>query len=235
MTQPVQNDLPPLESRIERHSLHEAILNRLRDMIIEGHLPPGSRLNEGQVGGQLGVSRTPLREAIKFLASEGLVELVPLRGAVVKAFGPKEVCDMLDVIRILEQSAGTRACEVASDAGIAQVRRLHDQMIDCYQRSDRLAYYKLNQAIHSAIVALAENEALSDVHGRLQMRLKRIRFIGHEGPEKWACAVAEHQDMIDALEARDGQRMSDVLGRHLTQAWIRVRDNLDQVEGPRPG
>ncbi|WP_265502631.1 GntR family transcriptional regulator [Paracoccus beibuensis] len=229
MMQPVQNDLPLPESRIERHSLHEAILNRLRDMIIEGHLPPGSRVNEGQVGAQLGVSRTPLREAIKFLASEGLVELVPLRGAVVKAFGAREVCDMLDVIRILEQNAGTRACEVATDDAIAQVRKLHDQMIDCYRRGNRLDYYKLNQAIHSAIVALAGNEALSDVHARLQMRLKRVRFIGHEGAEKWASAVAEHQDMIEALEARDAQRMSDVLGLHLTQAWIRVRDNLDQV------
>lgn len=214
------------EAPIARHSLHEAILSRLRDMIIEGHLPSGSRLNEAQICAQLGVSRTPLREAIKFLASEGLVELVPPRGAVVKAFGAKEVADMLDVIRILEQNAAIIACRAATDQAIQNVRDLHDQMIDCYRSEDRLAYYKLNQAIHSAIVALADNGPLSDVHGRLQMRLKRIRFVGHEGPEKWASAVSEHQEMIEALEARDAQRLSDVLGQHLTRAWLRVRDSL---------
>jgi len=222
-------DLPDTDARIERQPLLDAILTRLRDMIIEGALPPGTRLNEGQIGQQLGVSRTPLREAIKYLASEGLVELVPARGAVVKQFGAREVRDMLEVIRMLEQQAGLIACAQASDAGIAQVRALHDRMLDCYQRRDRLAYYKLNQAIHSAIVALADNGALSEVHSRLQTRLKRIRFIGHEGPERWAHAVAEHEAIITALEARDADGLSAILGRHLTQAWERVRDDLPQT------
>ncbi|TNH37896.1 GntR family transcriptional regulator [Paracoccus haeundaensis] len=214
------------DARIERLPLLDAILSRLRDMIIEGQLPPGTRLNEGQIGQQLGVSRTPLREAIKYLASEGLVELVPARGAVVKQFGAREVRDMLEVIRILEQQAGIIACAQATDAGIAGVRTLHDRMLDCYARRDRMAYYKLNQAIHTAIVALADNGALSEVHARLQTRLKRVRFIGHEGAEKWASAVAEHERMIAALEARDADGLSDILGRHLTLAWERVRDDL---------
>lgn len=221
------SDTQGMEVRIERQSLHDAILNRLRDMIIEGHLPPGSRLNEGQIGAQLGVSRTPLREAIKFLASEGLVELVPTRGAVVKKFGAKEVLDMIEVLRMLEQHAGARACEIASDEAIAEIRALHDEMLACYRRQDRLAYYKLNQAIHTGIVALADNGSLSEVHARLQTRLKRIRFVGHEGPEKWANAVAEHEEMIAALEARDADRLAAILGKHLTQAWERVKDGLD--------
>ena len=217
---------PEPPARIERQSLHDAIVTRLRDMIIEGHLAPGTRINEGQIGATLGVSRTPLREAIKYLASEGLVELVPSRGAVVKTFGAKEVLDMIEVVRTLEQFAGARACQNATAGDIGAIRDLHDQMIACYQAGDRLQYYKLNQAIHSGIVALAGNAALSDVHSMLQTRLKRIRFIGHEGPEKWASAVAEHKDMIAALEARDAPRLSDILGRHLTLAWERVKDGL---------
>ena len=219
--------MPDTDARIERLPLLDAILSRLRDMIIEGQLPPGTRLNEGQIGQQLGVSRTPLREAIKYLASEGLVELVPARGAVVKQFGAREVRDMLEVIRILEQQAGIIACTQATDAGIAEVRALHDQMLDCYARRDRMAYYKLNQAIHTAIVALADNGALCEVHARLQTRLKRIRFIGHEGADKWASAVAEHEQMIQALEARDAEGLSEILGRHLTLAWDRVRAEFD--------
>ncbi len=227
------NEITPLERRpegghgpIRRTALHDTLVSHLRDMIIEGDLPPGTRLHEGQLGEQLGVSRTPLREAIKYLASEGLVELVPSRGAVVKRFSAKDVKDMLTVLQALEELAGRLACETASDAGIAEVRALHDEMVRRYKAGDRLQYYKLNQQIHTAIVQLSGNAALADMHGVLQTRLKRIRFIGHEGPEKWAAAVAEHEEMIAALEARDTVKLSEVLGRHLTKAWERVRDSV---------
>ncbi len=211
---------------IRRTALHDTLVNHLRDMIIEGVLEPGTRLHEGQLGEQLGVSRTPLREAIKFLASEGLVELVPSRGAVVKRFSAKDVQDMLLVLRNLEELAGRLACLLASDADIGQMRRLHDEMVARYRVGDRLQYYKLNQEIHSGIVRLAANSTLSEVHQMLQTRLKRIRFIGHEGAEKWAAAVAEHEEMISALEARDESRLSEVLGRHLGNAWERVRSAI---------
>lgn len=193
-------------------------------MIIEGDLPPGTRINEGQIGNHLGVSRTPLREAIKFLASEGLIELVPSRGAVVKKFSPKEVRDMMTVLQQMEQYAAVRACAIASPEAIGQVRALHDQMIGRYRKGDRMSYYKLNQQIHTSIVALADNAALSDVHAILQTRLKRVRFISHEGAEKWARAVAEHEAIIAALEARDAGRLSAVMGQHLDQAWASVKD-----------
>ncbi|KRD60320.1 GntR family transcriptional regulator [Ensifer sp. ENS10] len=225
------NEITSLERRpdggpgpIRRTALHDTLVSHLRDMIIEGDLLPGTRLHEGQLGEQLGVSRTPLREAIKYLASEGLVELVPSRGAVVKRFSAKDVHDMLTVLQTLEELAGKLACEAASDAGIAEVRALHDEMVQRYKAGDRLQYYKLNQQIHSAIVQLAANAALADMHAVLQTRLKRIRFIGHEGPEKWAAAVSEHEEMVVALEARNKAKLSEVLGRHLMNAWERVRD-----------
>ncbi|CCV09393.1 putative transcriptional regulatory protein,GntR family [Mesorhizobium metallidurans STM 2683] len=212
--------------RVQRTVLHETIVNHLRDMIIEGDLAPGTRLHEGQLGEQLGVSRTPLREAIKYLASEGLVELVPSRGAVVKRFGAREVQDMLTVLQAMEELAGRLACDLASDAQVAAIRATHDEMIRCYETKDRMQYYKLNQQIHSMIVALSGNTTLIDIHGTLQTRLKRIRFVGHEGPENWAAAVAEHNEMIAALELRDKDRLSKILGCHLQKAWERVRSIL---------
>src|SRR5690349_17280278 len=107
---------PPLVPRIARPSLHDAIVTRVRDMIIEGELPPGARIHEGQLGTALGVSRTPLREALKFLASEGLIELSPGKGAVVRKFSPKHVRDSLIVLGDLEALAGRLACENATDA-----------------------------------------------------------------------------------------------------------------------
>jgi DNA-binding GntR family transcriptional regulator len=223
---PEENGLQSERGPISRQSLHDTIVTRLRDMIIEGALEPGTRLHEGQLGEKLGVSRTPLREAIKYLASEGLVELVQSRGAVVKRFDRKDVRDMMTVIQALEELAGRLACAVATQEGIAAVRRAHDAMINRYEARDRLAYYKLNQSIHTRIVALADNQALAHVHATLQMRLKRIRFIGHEQPDMWAAAVAEHDEMIHALEARDGERLAGVLGRHLANAWTRVETSL---------
>jgi len=211
---------------ISRQSLHGEIVNRLRDMIIEGDLQPGQRIYENQLGEELGVSRTPLREALKFLASEGLVELVPSRGAMVKRFSAKDIEDMLIVIRSMEMLAARIACAKASDEGIARLRDLHDAMVRHYQAGERLEYYKLNQQIHTGIVALADNAPLTEVHGLLQSRVKRIRFVGHEGPERWAAAVAEHERIIAALEARDAETLARELDIHLANGWERVKSTV---------
>ena len=97
-------------------------------------------------------------------------------------------------------------------------------MMHHYQNRERLDYYKLNQDIHSEIVRLADNETLANIHGNLQSRLKRIRFMGHEGPENWAKAVQEHVEMMDALSSRDSDRLVAVLDRHLLGAWERSKD-----------
>jgi DNA-binding GntR family transcriptional regulator len=210
--------------RIVRRTLHDEVVARLRDMIIDGTLAAGTRIHEGQLGAQLGVSRTPLREALKALASEGLVDLVPSRGAVVHRFSPKDVEDMLIVLGTLEALAGRLACAHATDAQIREMRALHDRMMRLYEARDRLDYFKTNQSVHAAFVRLSGNASLAYVHDLLQARLKRIRFIGHEGPEKWAAAVVEHEEMICALEARDGERLAAALTGHMTAAWRRVRD-----------
>ena len=107
---------------IVRRSLHDEVASRVRDMIIEGSLEPGARIYEEQLAKTLGVSRTPMREALKTLASEGLVELAAARGAVVKRFSPKDVRDMLDVLAVLESFAARLACKEASDDQIAELR-----------------------------------------------------------------------------------------------------------------
>jgi len=211
---------------IARRSLHDEVVTRLRDMIIEGVLAPGSRVNETQLGQMLGVSRTPLREALKFLASEGLIELVAARGAVVRQFTPKDVRDMLDVLAVLEALAARLACREASDADVAEVRRIHDAMVERYAARDRLAYFKLNQQIHSAFLRLSCNAALESAHAAIQSRLKRIRYVGNQEPDKWADALREHDEMIRALEARDGEALARVVNLHMDNTWERVRRTL---------
>lgn len=211
---------------LNRRTLHDALVERIRDMIIEGQLAPLMRIHEGQLGQALGVSRTPLREALKFLASEGLIELVPGRGAVVRKLTPKDVRDMLDMLVALETLAGRLCCRNASDEQIAGLRRIHDEMMTFYKTRNRLEYYRRNQAIHAGLAQLSGNALLASTHATIQARLKRIRFIGNEEPGKWAGAVAEHEEMIAALTARDSVRLATVVGRHLDETWTRVVDKL---------
>ncbi len=209
---------------VSRRTLHDELVGRIRDLIIEGHLAPESRIHEGQLGQALGVSRTPLREALKFLASEGLIELVPGRGAVVRRLTPRDVRDMLDVLAALETTAARLACRRASDAEIAALRRLHDEMMTYYETRTRLEYFKRNQAFHAGLATLSGNAFLAATHEGIQSRLRRIRFVGSDAPDKWAGAVAEHEEMVQALEARDADRLAAVIARHLEATWIRVQD-----------
>ncbi len=221
-TLPVETGIVP----IERAPLHNVVVTRLRDMIIENVLEAGVRINESQLGQQLGVSRTPLREALKVLAAEGLVELVPGRGARVCKLTAKDVKDMLDVLCVLEALAGTLTCDHASDEEIVGIRHLHDEMLECHRLGDRLGYFKRNQRIHTLLIALTGNESLATIHEILQARMRRIRYIGDQNDLTWAAALADHEEMIAALETRDGGRLSNALSDHLKRTWERVKNAL---------
>lgn len=216
----------PAPLRIARRSLHAQVVVGLRDLIIEGTLAPGSRINEAQLCTMLGVSRTPLREALKVLASEGLVELMPNRGALVRRPTPAEVLDTLVVIGALEALAAEYACRDATDAAIDAIADAHRRMLEFYRAQNRLEYFKLNQSIHSGIVRLSGNHTLAELHDTLQARIKRVRFMGNDRPEQWNNSIAEHEEMIVALKARDAARLAAVMRLHMDNTWRRVRDAL---------
>ena len=141
-----------------------------------------------------------------------------------RKLAPGDVFSMLEVLAGLEKLGGTLAAERASDSGIRAVLDIHAEMLALYERRDRLAYYKLNQDIHTRIAALSQNAMLAEVQANIQARLKRIRFIGNRTPTAWAEAVAEHEEMAAALAARDGERLGEILARHLRNTWARVQD-----------
>lgn len=217
---------PDVGGPIEWRSLHSAVTARLRDLVVEGHLAEGSRIIERELCDQLGVSRTPLREAFKVLAAEGLVEILPNRGAVVSRLSPREAREMLAVIARLEAFAGELACIHASDEEIAALRAMHDRMLDHYRRRERMEYFHLNQDIHLEVVRLARNDVLRSTHGRLHARMKRSRFRGNDIPRNWADAVADHEELMSALERRDGGRAGAILQRHLDASWQRLANSL---------
>lgn len=208
------NDTAPARP-ISRTPLHDEVARRIRDLIVEGELAPGARVPERELCERFGISRTPLREALKILASEGLVDLQHHRGALISQLTSEAVDEMFQVMEALEALAGELACSHASDADIAAIRALHERMLAEHARRELSEYFKLNQRIHEAIVAAAGNALLAQIYRGLNMRLRRARYMANLSPPRWDQAVAEHEQILAALERRDGARLARLLREHL--------------------
>ena len=200
---------------IARSTLPEAAAERLRTLIIEGTLAPGTRLNERELSEQLGVSRTPLREAFRILAGDGLLTQLPNRGAQVVALSAEDVRHAFDVMGSLEGLAGELAVTRVTDADIETLRALQAEMETAHAQRDLPAYYRINRAVHDRLNAIAGNPILAHTYRTLNTRLHALRFRSNLNTAKWNQAVAEHREMIAALAARDGAALRDILIRHL--------------------
>lgn len=193
---------------------HQAA-QRLRGMLIEGVIAPGAKLNERELSERLNISRTPLREAIKMLASEGLVELLPNRGAVALSLNEQDVIDTFEVMANLEAQSGELAAARVTESELAEIKALHYEMLASFMRRDLPRYYALNAQIHARINAAAKNPVLTRTYAQLNARLQALRFRSNQDGQKWQHAVREHEQMIVALEARDCAAMRKVLIGHL--------------------
>ena len=200
---------------IPRTALHEQVANRLRQMLVESQIAPGAKLNERELSEVLSVSRTPLREAIKMLAAEGLVELLPNRGAIAVELTEDDVRHTFEVMAGLEAQSGELAAQRITDGELAEIRALHFEMMAAWTRRDLSTYYRLNAQIHSAINAAARNPVLSATYRQVNARLQALRFRSNQDEDKWKRAVQEHEQMVAALAARDPAAMRAVLVAHL--------------------
>jgi DNA-binding GntR family transcriptional regulator len=203
--------------------LHKDVVERLRDKLIEGVMPPGSRVPEKDLCAEFGISRTPLREALKVLAAEGYVVLLPNRGARVAKMTRNDLEELFAVCGGMEALAGELACKHATDAEISEVKALHDQMAQCYAGRDLAGYYPLNRAIHEAIVRATHNSVLTTLYENVSARIRRARFVVPMPPDHWQLAMAEHEAILNALQRRDAAVLSSILKTHL-------RNKLEQVE-----
>ncbi len=200
------------------------VADRIREMIIQDELPPGAPIRERTLSERLDVSRTPLREAIKILSAEGLVEVHPNRGAVVAAPSSKDIRELLQLLGVLEAFAGELACAHGTDAEMAELRALHFEMLAAYTRGDRLGYFHRNQAIHLGLVAMSRNSALIAHHRMINARVYRARYICNLKTERWESAINEHEQILEALEGRDAGALQTILRRHVIQAWDKMQE-----------
>lgn len=225
--------LPHAASRtpaLRRKTLHEELTEAIREQIVNGELPPGVRVPEKELCELYAVSRTPLREALKVLATDGLLTLEPNRGAWVSRITIEDIDEVFPVMGALEALSGELACRYITDSEIANIRKLHRAMVRHYEKRDLAQYFDVNQQIHEAILVAARNETLSTQYRSLAARVRRARYVANMTQDRWAQATDEHEQIMECLEHRDGARLSRVLKRHLENKLETVRQwLLEQV------
>ncbi|ATJ84007.1 GntR family transcriptional regulator [Halomonas beimenensis] len=212
--------------RLRRLSLYEVVAERLREMVLEGELPPGGRISEKKLCETFEVSRTPLREALKVLANEGIIELLPNRGAKVTEVEPREVADLFEVMVELEGLSGRLLASRADEVAIAEIRDLHDRMMAHYRQQERQDYFALNQRLHRRLTEIAGNRVLLELEASLTVKVTRARYAANLQLGRWEESAREHQAILEALERRDGEGLARAMREHMRRTGEAVIQGL---------
>jgi DNA-binding GntR family transcriptional regulator len=221
-----REDMSPAAEPIIRRTLHDELLERLRQMIIDGDLVPGEKVPEKELCERFAVSRTPLREALKVLANDGLVTLTPNRGAMIADLTLNDLEEAFPVMGALEALSGEMACANITDADIAEIKKLHARMVAHYEAREIKLYFRTNQHIHEMILSAAGNQTLTTLYRGLEGRIRQARYLANMSTSRWTQAVQEHEQIIAALEARDGPGLAKILKSHLANKFETVKDAL---------
>jgi DNA-binding GntR family transcriptional regulator len=202
---------------VSKEPIHEQILPHLRRDIIENRWPPGERLPEPNLCAEFGVSRTPMRDALKILEADGLIQLVPHVGAVVTRLDPPDLLDRLDVLIGLEQAAAIAVARAGSRQTLRQVQHLHQAMINAAEGRRVQAYYRLNDDFHRVIVLGANNATLSRLHETMMWHVYRARHHANEHEPLAPWAAEHHQHIVDALQRGAADEAGNEMRRHLEE------------------
>lgn len=227
-------DSSSIESAKPDRPRYDDVVSGIRDLIVEGDLPAGERISERELCDRFGVSRTPLREALKVLASEGLVELTPNRGARVIRLTEQDAADMFEVMGTLEGLAGELAASRITDEELAEIKAMHYQMALHQARRELMPYFRLNQAIHSKIFEISRNRTLIAVYNGLAGRIRRPRYLANISTPRWTEALKEHEAILAALETRDGALLGQLLKDHLRKTCETVKEALRTSAETKP-
>lgn len=218
---------------IQRQALSDELAKRLRGMIVEGELRPGGRITTQRLCARFGVSRTPLREALKMLATEGFVQLMPNRSAVVERVTPETVDHLTPILGALEAVAGQIACVRIDAAGLSHIEALHERLVHHFQEGDDRSYLETEDEIRRAVFAATGNDTLIHIHETLIMKL-RWPMMATGAPPEWDKAVEEQQRMLRALQVRDGDLWAMAAHRHLRHRAAMMRRGVDRMVSGKP-
>jgi DNA-binding GntR family transcriptional regulator len=212
--------------RVPRTGLHEQAATRLRLLIVRGDLSPGQQLLEADLSDALGVSRTPLREALRQLASEGLVELRLNRSAIVAPLRRDELIELFEALSGIERCAAELAATRMAARDLERLQALQDRIEWHHDRGEMRDYFEINQQVHCAIVGFARNRVLKATHDALLPRAERARFLALSVLGRWDESVREHRQILAALKTGDADRAGQLLGHHVRRTGEVLADTL---------
>lgn len=215
---------------LRRRSLHEEVADCVRTMIIEGELKEGQRIHEPELCQQLDISRTPLREALKVLHSEGLVTIEPNRGAWVATITPEEIREHFEIISSLERRAAELTAVKATESDLARLSKLQDKLERHYQAQERNEYFETNQHIHRLIIELAGNDTLTQLHHQLMNRVSRGRYLAIGMQHRWEESVEEHRALLDALREHNAELAGRILAEHVLHTGGTLAKELEDTK-----
>jgi DNA-binding GntR family transcriptional regulator len=216
--------------RLVPNSLHMQVASTLREQIFSGELAAGAFLDELALCEKLSISRTPLREALKVLAFEGLVRHEPRQGCFVSQVTEKDLDDIFPVIALLEGRCAFEAAKNANDADLAALATLHQRLVSHAEAKRISDYYQVNYTIHEAIITLANNRWLAQVIGDLRKILKLARLQQLHAPGRLEQSLSEHLAVFAALKARDPEGAEAAMRTHLTRQRVALRDLAERRE-----
>lgn len=211
---------------IARQSLPDELARRLRDMIAAGDLRPGSRVNMPRLCSRFGVSRTPLREALKVLATEGLVQLMPNRSAMIQRVTRETISELIPIVGTLEELAGRIACGRIDDDALAQMEAMHERLLHHASQHDARSYMELENAVIGKVFAIAANQTLTLFYEMLMMKL-RWQTICHRAPPGWDRTVETQTRLLHALQTRDGDLWALVAQHHVQHRAALLYQGVD--------
>lgn len=207
-------------------SLTEEVADKLRELIVRGQLKPGQHLVERRLCGELAVSRTPMREALKLLRQDGLVEIFKNRGARVTPYTAEDAANLFEVISALESQAAARATTRITEAELSALQFKHDAMARYHADENLDPYFALNSEIHDAILQIADNPLLRTSHRRLMLLAQRGRYLAIFNRDRWDQSLSEHEGLMTALTNRDEDAAKTIWERHLLNTGLSVKSAL---------
>ncbi|MDI6871866.1 MAG: GntR family transcriptional regulator [Bacillota bacterium] len=198
--------------------LRELVFESLREAIIQGRLRPGERLMEIQLAEELGVSRTPVREAIRKLELEGLVLMIPRKGAYVSQLSMKDIADVFEIRRALEGLAARLAAERATDEEIDRLERALVKISEVAEIDDLDGAVALDTDFHEELMKASHNSRLSQLVSNLREQIQRFRLTSLSYPGRVKVAVEEHRKIVDAIASRDAELAQNLAYEHIENA-----------------
>lgn len=221
--------------KVKRLSLVEQTLELLRDSIITGALPPGTRLLEVELSQELGVSRGTLREALRMLENEGLVESFPGRGSYVSRLSERDIREVYSLRSLLEKEAVRLAIDRMTEKDVRSLERSLDGMVKAASRDDAAEVNKYDLEFHQTIWTIAEHQRLQEVLEGILSQIRMYLTVNTQLYEDLAAGISDHVEIMEAIKGRDNELAADKMGKHLDDAAALVtkfaRENRGEDQG----